>query len=146
MHYSVPRTTLPVHGTTRYMRAHLEVNDGVLRWEVPRTLLGIVAIGSTIVEVPIAQVASIRMRRTAPHPVRSSLGVTLAIAPWFLLSWWLSLPLSILGLWVVITTLGPHLEIVTVAGRVHRSPVCPGHSIDAELYVAAVEDMVAGST
>ena len=39
---SVPRTTLPVHGSTRYIRTIIEVDDGVVRWEVPRTLLGMV--------------------------------------------------------------------------------------------------------
>lgn len=143
MTYSVPRTTLPVHGTTRYIRTYLEVDDGVLQWEVPRTLLGMIPVGTRKIDVPIADVESVRMRRVVLHPVRLLLGATLAIAPWFFLPWWVSVPLLILGLWTILIALGPHLELTTKAGNTHRSPVCLRHSLDAELYIAAVEDMVA---
>ncbi len=140
---SVPRTTLPIHGTTRYIRTYLEVDNGVLKWEVPRTLLGMVPIGSRMIDVPIADVAGVRMRRFAPHPIRTAIGVALVVAPWFLLPWWAAAPLLILGLWTILTALGPHLEVTTKSGMTHRSPVCFRHSFDAELYIAAVEDMIA---
>jgi hypothetical protein len=142
MTYSVPRTRLPIHGTTRYIRTELEVDDGVVRWDVPRTLLGMLEIGSRRIEVPIDDVASVEIRRFTPHPVRLLVGVAGVALPWFFLPWWASVPLLILGLWTIITTLGPHLELRTKAGEVHRTPVCPGHSLDADLYIAAVGDMI----
>ena len=38
----LPETRLPQHNLTRYIRVRLEVSDGVLRWQLPRTLLGVV--------------------------------------------------------------------------------------------------------
>ncbi len=139
---SVPLTTLPVHGSTRYIRTRIEVDDGLVRWEVPRTILGMIPAGSRFIEVPVAEVASVQMRRVVPHPIRILMGVGLAVAPWSLLPWWLSVPPLILGLWTILIALGPHLELVTVGGEVHRAPVCFRHSLDAELYIAALEDMI----
>ena len=141
---SVPRTTLPIHGTTRYIRTHLQVDDGVLKWEVPQTLLGMIQIGSREIDVSLADVAEVNMRRVALHPIRLAIGLVLVIAPWFFLPWWGAVPLLILGLWAILNTLGPHLELVTKSGEVHRSPICWGHSLDAELYMAAVDDMITG--
>ena len=142
MTYSVPRTTLPVHGTTRYIRTHVAIDDGVLRWEVPRTLLGMIPVGSRLIEIPLHDVESVGLRRVVPHPIRLASGVALAAAPWFFFPWWASVPLLILGLWTMLIALGPHLEVATKAREVHRSPVCFSHSLDAELYLAAVEDMI----
>ncbi len=144
MEASVPRMTLPVHGTARYIRTHLQVDDGILKWEVPRTLLGMIPTGSRRIDVPLKQVEAVNMRRFAPHPLRIAIGLGLAVAPWFYLPWWLSVPLLILGVWTVLIALGPHFEVVTKDGRKHRSPVCFDHSLDAELYKAAVEDMIEG--
>ncbi len=141
---SVPRTTLPVHGTTRYIRTYLEVDDGILIWDVPRTVLGMIPIGSRRIEVPLTEVEALRMKRVVPHPVRLAFGAGLVVAPWFLLPWWASIPLLILGLWTILIALGPHLELETKSALTHRSPVCFGHSLDAELYIAAVEDMISG--
>ncbi len=145
MAYSVPRTRLPVHGTTRYIRTELEVVDGTLIWEVPRTILGMIPAGSRSIEIPIADVSTVEMRRVVPHPIRLSLGLVAAVGPWFFLPWWAAIPLLLLGLWTILIALGPHLEVVTKGGTKHRSPVCFGHSLDAELYKAAVEDMIKGS-
>lgn len=142
MSYSVPRTTLPVHGSTRYIRTHLEVSDGKLKWEVPRTLLGMIPMGSRKIDVSIEEIDKVEMKRVVPHPIRLALGAAGVIAPWFFLPWWASIPLLILGLWTVLIALGPHLQLTTKGGTVHRSPVCFDHSFDAELYVAAVEDML----
>ena len=139
---SLPRMTLPVHGTARYVRTYLEVQDGILRWDVPRTVLGMIPVGSRRVEVPLVDVKDVRMKRMVPHPVRLALGAGLAVAPWFLLPWWAAVPLLILGLWTILIALGPHLELETKSGRIHRSPICFGHSLDAEIYKAAVEDMI----
>ncbi len=140
---SVPRTTLPVHGSTRYIRTYIEVDDGLVRWEVPRTLLGMVPIGSRLIEVPVAEVTAIQMRRVVPHPFRLLLGAALVIAPWFFVHWGLAVPLLLLGLWTTLIALGPHLQLATSGGEVHRAPVCFRHSLDAELYIAAIEDMIA---
>lgn len=142
MAYSVPRTRLPVHGTTRYIRTELEVVDGLLVWEVPRTLLGMIPLGSRSIEVPVGDIASVKMRRVVPHPLRILIGLIGIVAPWFFLPWWAAVPPLILGLWTVAVATGPHLEVETKAGEKHRSPVCFGHSLDAELYIAAVEDML----
>ena len=139
---SVPRTTLPVHGSTRYIRTYIEVDDGVVRWEVPRTLLGMIPIGSRFIEVPVGEVESVEMRRVVPHPIRLLVGAGLVIVPWFFLPWWVAVPLLILGLWTILIALGPHLQLSTSGGQVHRAPVCFRHSLDAELYVAALEDMI----
>lgn len=139
---SVPRTTLPAHGTTRYIRTHLAVDDGVLRWEVPRTLLGMIPVGSRLIEVPLDEVDELVLRRVVAHPFRRAIGAALVVLPWLLLPWWLSVPLVILGLWTIVITFGPQVELRTKAGVVHRSPVCLSHSLDAELYMALVEDMI----
>ena len=139
---SVPRTTLPVHGSTRYIRTKIEVDEGVVRWEVPRTVLGMIAIGSRFIEVPVEDVASVQMRRVVVQPSRLLTGAVLAVAPWFLLPWWLSVPVLLLGLWTILIALGPHLEMVTSGGVVHRTPVCFRHSLDGDLYVAALDDMI----
>lgn len=138
---SVPRTTLPVHGSTRYIRTYIEVDDGVVKWEVPRTVLGMIPAGSRFIEVPVADVVSVRMRRAVPHPLRLFAGAGLVFFPWFVLPWWLSIPVLILGLWTILIALGPHLQLETKDGSVHRAPVCLRHSLDAELYIAALEDM-----
>jgi len=139
---SVPRTTMPIHGTTRYIRTHLAVKNGVLKWEVPQTFLGMFQIGSRMVDIPMSDVATVDVRRFVIHPFRLAVGLALVITPWVFLPWWLSVPLLILGLWAILNTLGPHLEVVTKAGPVRRAPICFGHSLDAELYQAAVADML----
>ncbi len=139
---SVPRTTLPVHGTTRYIRTHLQVDDGILKWEVPKTLLGMIPIGSRLIAIPVADVKSVALRRVVPRPVRLGIGAALIVIPWFFLPWWAAVPLLILGLWTALIATGPHLQLETSGGEIHRSPVCFGHSLDAELYIAAVEDMI----
>jgi len=103
-----------------------------------------VPIGSRLIEVPIAEVDSMDVKRVVLHPIRLLAGAGLVIVPWFFLPWWGSLPLLILGLWTILIALGPHLEVVTKTGKVQRSPICFGHSLDAELYKAAVEDMISG--
>lgn len=140
---SIPRTILPVHGSTRYIRTYLEVDNGVVRWEIPRTILGMIPVGSHLIEVPVAKVKSVHMRRVVPHPFRLLAGAALIIAPWFVLPWWAAVPLLLLGLWTVLIALGPHLQLSTSEGEVHRAPVCFRHSLDAELYIAALEDIVA---
>jgi len=118
------------------------VEDGVLGWEVPRTLLGMIAIGSRHIEVPVTEIGFLRLRRVVPHPVRWVIGAAGVVVPWCFVPWWAAVPLLVLGLWAILITLGPHLELETKSGEIQRAPVCFGHSLDAELYIAAVEDMI----
>jgi hypothetical protein len=72
-------------------------------------------------------------------------GLGFVVLPWFLVPWWAALPLLILGLWVTLVALGPQLALRTHSGAQHRAAVCFGHQLDAELYIAAVEDLAATS-
>ena len=134
--------TLPMHGLTRYLRVRVEVSDGVVRWRLPYTLLGLVPIGQRNVAVPIAEVRSVGVGRGV-WPWRLLVGLGLIVAPWFLLPWWAAVPLLVVGLWVTVVALGPRLVLITRAGRRHRAAVCFGHKLDADLYIAAVEDLIA---
>jgi hypothetical protein len=140
----VPETTLPMHNLTRYLRARVGVTDGVLQWAVPRTLLGVAPIGTRRLALPIEDVRSARMRRGV-HPVRFLFGLACVAVPPFFTPWWVMVPLILLGIWVILVSLGPHLEVETLSGRKHRAGVCFGHQIDAELYAAAVNDLAAAA-
>ena len=137
---SVPPMIMPAHGLVRYCRTKVEVDDGVVRWEMPRTLLGVLPVGTRGVAVPVADVSSIRIDRIVRW-LDLAIGLSLMIVPWFFFSWWASSMLLIFGLWVVLVSLGPELEIKTRSGEKHGAAVCPGHQLDAELYIAAVEDL-----
>jgi len=136
----VPRITVPLHGLTRYLRVRFEVTDGVLRWEVPRTLLGTVPIGVRHIEVPVGEVRSARVHMAA-RPLRLLVGAACIAVPAVLGLWWLAVPMVVVGAWVVLVSFGPQLEVVTRAGVRHRAVVCFGHRIHAEMYAAAVNDL-----
>ncbi len=140
----LPPLLLPQHGLTRYLRVRLGVEDGELRWERPRTLLGIVPLGTRRLAVPLGELSSLRLRRSTPRPVRLTIGVLLIGLPFALVPWWLALPLLLIGVWVTLVALGPGLEIVTSAGRRRNAAVCFGHEFDADLFVEAVHDLIAG--
>ncbi|MBN2114395.1 MAG: hypothetical protein JW785_09740 [Acidimicrobiia bacterium] len=133
--------TLPVHGLVRYLRADLGAGDGRLRWKVPRAILGIIPAGARRVEVPVAEVESTRLGR-AVRPVSFLAGLAGIALPFFFLPWWAALPILLVGLWVVLVSLGPRLEVRTRAGKRHRVNVCFSHQLDADLYVAAVAGLV----
>ena len=137
---SVPPMIMPAHGLVRYCRTKVEVDDGVVRWDMPRTLLGVLPLGSRSVAVAVDDVASIRIDRVVRW-FDLTMGLALMIAPWFFLPWWASSLLLILGTWVALVSLGPELEIETRSGTKHGAAVCPGHELDAELYITAVEDL-----
>jgi len=136
-----PQIAVPVHGLTRYLRTKLEATDGVLRWEVPRTLLGVVPIGVRHVSVPVANVLSQQVGRGV-RPFNLVAGAACIAVPLILGLWWAAVPLVIFGAWVVLVSLGPRLEVVTHTGTEHHANVCLSHQIDAELYMAAVDDLV----
>lgn len=139
-HGQAPPITMPMHGLTRYLKARVEVTEGVLRWEVPRTLLGVVPLGVRRVAVAVAEVGSVRVSRTV-RPLRLVAGVAIVVAPFLLGWWWAAVPMVLVGLWVTLVSLGPQLEVVTVAGARHRAAICFGHQIDAEVYIEAVNDL-----
>ncbi len=141
----LPQISLPVHSLARYLRVRLAVTDGMVRWEVPRALLGIVPAGTRRVTVPVGEVLSVRMRRVG-HPLRLLIGAAGVVTPivlgvlwggW----WWALLPMIVVGLWVILVSLGPHLEALTRSGRPRRTGVCFTHQMDAEVYAAGVEDL-----
>jgi hypothetical protein len=133
---------LPQHGLTRYLRVRLEVVDGVLRWERPRTMLGIVPLGISRLGIPLAHVRGLRLRQRAMRPFRLIPGLLLIGLPLFVLPWWAAVPLMVIGVWVTFVSLGPRLEIDTRAGKHHRTGVCPGHQFDADLFIEAVNGMI----
>lgn len=135
-----PRITLPVHRLARYMRVQLEVSDGVLRWDVPRALLGVAPIGVRRIAIPVADVQSLRVHR-AMRPFSLAVGVLCIVVPLVLGVWWVAVPGLIFGLWVVLVSLGPRLDVVTCAGAKDHANVCFSHQLDAELYMAAVSDL-----
>jgi hypothetical protein len=134
--------TLPQHGLARYRRVRLEVTRGVLCWRETRALLGVVPAGVRRGEVPIGEVESTGWRK-AVHPVRTVVGVACVVVPWFLTPWWAALPLTPFGLWVMLVSLGPHLEVVTGKGASHRIAVCLSHSMDADLFLDGVGALAA---
>lgn len=137
---SLPPMTLPQHGLTRYLRVRLAVADGSLQWALPRALLGIVPLGVRQVRVPLGDVRSARLGMVV-RPLRLLAGVACIAVPLILTLWWLAVPAALLGLWVILVSFGPHLEVVTRTGARHRAGVCFGHRIDAELYLAGVNDL-----
>jgi hypothetical protein len=141
----LPQITLPMHGSARYMRVRLEVRDGMLRWEVPRALLGLVPIGIRHVVIPVREVGSVLVRRMV-RPLRPAFGAAGIAGPLVVAClwggwWWAVMPMAIIGFWVILVALDPHIEAVTRTGARHRAAVCFGHQIDAELYAAAVNDL-----
>jgi hypothetical protein len=76
----VPTITLPQHGLTRYLRARLALAAAVLRWEVPRTFLGVVPIGVRHFEVPAEEIRSARITKVA-HPIRLLVGAACIVVP-----------------------------------------------------------------
>ena len=141
---SVPPILVPMHALTRYLRASLGVDGGVMTWDVPRTVLGIVPAGTRRIRVPVGEIASVSVGR-AVRPLRLLVGGALVVAPWLFLTWWAAVPLTILGLWIVLASLGPRIEAVTHDGEKHRADVCFGHQLDADLYLAALDDLREGA-
>ena len=141
----LPPISIPVHPLTRYLRVSLEVTDGVLRWQVPRTLLGVIPIGTRHVGVPMTEVRSARVR-LALHPLHQLAGAACIVLPLAFGLGWFSAPLVIVGAWAALASFGPHVEVTTSSGGRHRAGVCYGHRIDGELYATAVNDLVRQAT
>lgn len=134
---SLPTITLPAHPLARYVRSRLGVVDGVVRWTVPRTVLGVVPIGVRRVAVPLDEVAAVRVANhvTAVHLV---VGVTLIVGPLLTSLGWAGLPLALVGAWVALASFSGSVAVTRTGGGTDRAPVCFGHRMDAELYAEAV--------
>lgn len=138
----LPEMRLPVHGITRYLRVRIEVDDGVVRWAVPRALVGLIPIGVRRVAAPVSTLRSVGVRRVVTTH-RLLTGLVVAASPWFFLRWWWSLPITLVGAAIALTSIGLHLEVNTREGRRLCAPVCEGHRIDAELYADGLRDLIA---
>ena len=136
----LPPIRLPVHTLTRYLRVRLGVAEGVLRWEVPRTLLGLVPVGMRRTRVPIGEVRSTRVRMVV-HPLHALAGGACIALPLAFGLGWGAVPLVVVGAWVVLVSFGPHVEVATFAGKRHRAGVCYSHRFDGEMYATAVNDL-----
>jgi len=137
---SLPMMILPIHSLARYIRTRLEVTDGVLRWEVTRTLLKVIPVRPRQIEIPLADLESLQLLDPGIR-VRVVAGLACLTTPFFLFAWWVALPISIIGTWVVSVMLGPRLEVTTRSGQCHRANVCFSHQLDAELFIEAVTDL-----
>ena len=134
-----PPMTLPVHRLARYMRVQLEVSDGVLRWDVPRTLLGLVPIGVRHIAIPVADVQSLRVHRAA-RPFNLVVG---ACASWCpgprpLVDRCADVDLGSLGDPGISRSAPRCSHLRRGEGSCN---VCFSHQLDAELYMAAVSDL-----
>jgi len=136
----VPEVRLPMSRLTPYLRVGLAVADGELRWEVPRTLVGLVAFGVRRVAVPVGEVRRVRMRAVV-YPLRLILGTAGVALPLAFGAWWVAGPAALAGLWVALLSVGLAVEVETREGKRHRAAVCLRHRLDAEMYAAAVNDL-----
>ena len=136
----VPPVTVPVHRLARYLRVRLQVTDGVLRWDVPRALLGVVPIGVRHISMSAGDVRSLRVHRVVRW-FNLVVGALCIVVPLVFGLWWVAAPMLIFGVWVVLVSLGPRLDVVTDSGEKDHASVCFSHQLDAELYMAAVSDL-----
>jgi hypothetical protein len=141
----LPEMRLPMHGITRYLRVRIEVDEGVLRWAVPRALFGLIPIGVQHIAAPVSTLRSVGVRMVVTTH-RLLTGLAVAAIPWFFLPWWWSLPITLVGAAIALTSIGPHLEATTREGRRLCAPVCQGHKIDAELYADGLSELITRAT
>lgn len=137
----VPPTTLPMNTITPYLRARLEVVDDTLRWQTPRTVLGLVPIGAERVALPLQTITGVQARYTV-HPVRLLLGLGLLVVPVAVPVVWVGLPA--LAVAVVLLLLAPaaQLRVVSANGRRDDLGVCIRHKLDVDLIAAALTDLL----
>ena len=83
---------VPAHNLARWIHSKLEVRNGTMRWEVPRTIVGLVPVGKRLIEVPTAEISNIGVGRVV-RPVGLAAGIGAIVVP-FLLGW---------GWWAVLT-------------------------------------------
>jgi hypothetical protein len=137
---SLPRITVPQSRMTPYLRAWVEVSDGVLRWQVPRALLGVVPIGTRHIEIPLEAVRSVRVLR-APAMLGRFLAALVVAVVLLIAFGWIAVPFVLVGVWLVLVSNRPHLEVETFDGRRQRAAFCLDAQIDAELYAISVNEL-----
>ena len=103
--------------------------------------MGVVPIGVRRFDIPVDDIAAVRLRDRTLRPLRLPLAAALIALPPFLLPWWLMVPLILIGFWKLFVSFGMGIEAETHSSRTHRAAVCFGHKIDAEVFIAAVEDI-----
>ena len=137
---SVPPMIVPAHNLARWVRTELSVANASMVWDMPRTILGIVPLWRRRVVVPAADVDRLQLGRAIRVP-SLLVGAALVTLP-LVLGWgWWALATVPIGIWIGLVALGPRLVAVSSSGAKYRANVCFGHQFDAELYVAAVEDI-----
>ncbi|HEX6887787.1 MAG TPA: hypothetical protein VF143_06745 [Candidatus Nanopelagicales bacterium] len=136
----LPPTVLPLNRATPRYRARLEATDGVLRWETPRTLLGLLRVGTRRVALPLADITDVRSR-LGVHPARLAVGLALLAAiltgpP----AWAIPVLAAPAGLLLM---MAPDAELVvrTTDGRTRRLAICVLHRMDVGLVAAALADL-----
>lgn len=137
---TLPLTTLPLNTITPHLRARLEVVDGALRWELPRTVLGAVPIGTERVSLPLATVTSTRSRY-AVRPARLLVGLGLLALPLLWPSLWVVVPAMVAAAGMLLLAPAAQLEVGTSDGRTHRLGICVRHRFDVDLIAAALDDL-----
>lgn len=137
----LPPTVLPLNTITPYLRARLEVADDCLRWESPRTVLGIIPIGSRRVEIPLGAIKSVGARYGV-YPVRLLLGAGLLAVPFLVTTWWAAAGTLAAAGALLLLAPAARLDVVTADGRAHRLGICIRHRLDVDLIAAALDDLI----
>ena len=137
----LPLTVLPLNTVTPFYRARLEAVDGVLRWEAPRTVLGLGRLGTRRVVIPLAEVAAVRSSYGV-HPARLLVGLGLLVAPLIGVPVW-AVPILLAAATLLLTMAPDALLVVEGSdGRARRLAICVRHRIDVDLVAAALSDVI----
>jgi len=136
----LPLTTLPLNTTTPYLRAHVEVVDGILRWDSWWTVLGFLPVRRDRLAVPLADDPATRSR-VGLHWDRLIVGVALAAAALVWVRGWMAVTaLAVAGLmWMMTPT--AQLCVTRKGARERRLSVCIRHKLDVDLIALALEDL-----
>lgn len=136
----LPLTTLPLNTMTPYLRAHLEVVEGTLRWDSWWTALGFVPVRRERHSWAVAEVAAVRSR-VGFHWDRVLVGIALVASALVLTRAWMSvLALGVAG---VLFVMAPTAQLCVTGdnGRTHRLSICIRHRLDLDLIVMALDDL-----
>jgi hypothetical protein len=136
----LPPTVLPLNRATPWYRARIEATDGVLRWETPRTLLGLLRAGTRRVALPLADITAVRAR-LGVHPARLAVGLALLGAILTGPSAWAVPVLAALAGLQLMMAPDAQLVVRTIDGRTRRLAICILHRMDVELVAAALADL-----
>lgn len=137
----VAAVTLQQHPFTRYLKVRLEVTDGILKWQRPWTLLGVIPLGMRHLAVPVKDIGFVGVRM-AVRPLNLFAGVMIAVVSLLLGIGWAAAPLVAFGAWVAVVSVGPQLELLTTGGATRRTRIGFAHRGDAEVYAATVNHLI----